>query len=137
MLLLEVYFLQNQPLTFNLRDYRFVGLVGVSVLAAVVLWFRFPHSIFKPIAPDLVNNFTEITPGNYLFTQFSVVLKYIQLLLLPINQNVDYDFPISNSLFDPRTLLSLLALLVLVGVAIKLFRTQRLVSLGYFRFQPR
>jgi tetratricopeptide (TPR) repeat protein len=62
------------------------------------------------------------------------VLKYIQLLLLPINQNVDYDFPISNSLFDPRTILSLLALLVLVGVAIKLFTTQRLISFGIFWF---
>ncbi len=133
-LLLEVYFLQSRPLSFTFGDYRFVGLLGVCAAVVVLLLFKFPHSIFKPIAPDLVNNFTEITPVNYLLTQFSVIVKYIQMLLVPIHQNVDYDFPVANSLFDTRTFICLALLLALVGVALKLYRSHLLLSFGIFWF---
>ena len=42
----------------------------------------------------------SISPKEYLFTQFNVLVYYITLLLVPINQNLDYDFPISKSLFE-------------------------------------
>jgi hypothetical protein len=44
-----------------------------------------------------------ITPREYLYTQFNVLLYYIVLLLVPANLNVDYDFPVSRGLFEwPR-----------------------------------
>lgn len=43
----------------------------------------------------------QITPAQYLYTQFDVIVYYFALLLYPANQNLDYDFPISNSLLTP------------------------------------
>ncbi|MGA1868198.1 MAG: tetratricopeptide repeat protein [bacterium] len=44
----------------------------------------------------------------YFYTQLNVVWTYVGLLILPIFQKVDYNFPISLSLFELRTLFSLL-----------------------------
>ncbi len=43
---------------------------------------------------------TSISPRNYLYTQFNVITYYFTLLLWPANQNLDYDFPVSSSLFE-------------------------------------
>lgn len=43
---------------------------------------------------------TSISPKEYLYTQFNVLVYYVGLLLVPANQNLDYDFPISKSLFS-------------------------------------
>lgn len=44
-----------------------------------------------------------ISPAQYLMTQSNVLLYYYSLLLVPINQNLDYDFPVSRALFEtPR-----------------------------------
>jgi len=41
-----------------------------------------------------------ISPYDYLLTESNVLLYYYSLLLVPVNQNVDYDFPISRGLFE-------------------------------------
>ncbi len=77
----------------------------------------------------------SITPKEYLFTQFNVMVYYLTLLFLPINQNLDYDFPISKGLFDipcvaegtvlnypiPPAFVSLIILLAVIGFALYLF----------------
>lgn len=40
------------------------------------------------------------TPLKYFLTESNVLLYYYSLLILPINQNVDYDFPQSTGLFS-------------------------------------
>jgi protein O-mannosyl-transferase len=62
---------------------------------------------------------------DYLLTQFSVIVTYCRLLILPINQNLDYDYPISHSFFVPRVLGSLLILSCLLGIAVYLLRRSR------------
>jgi len=57
----------------------------------------------------------------YLCTQFSVIVTYLRLLVLPIDQNLDYDYPPNYSLLEPRAFLSLLLLLALLSLAIWLF----------------
>ncbi len=39
------------------------------------------------------------TPYQYFLTEANVLLYYYSLLILPINQNVDYDFPLSKGLW--------------------------------------
>jgi len=56
-----------------------------------------------------------VSPLNYLFTQFSVVLYYIKLIFLPYPLNLDYDWRYAQGLFEFPTFLSFLTL---VGVAI-------------------
>jgi len=41
-----------------------------------------------------------ISPKEYLYTQFNVIIYYMTLLAVPINQNVDYDFPVARRFFS-------------------------------------
>jgi len=77
-------------------------------------------------------NVQSITSKEYLFTQFNVLIYYITLLFVPINQNLDYDFPISKGLFEvpvvkqgtvlnipiPPPIVSLIIILAIIGFAI-------------------
>jgi len=54
----------------------------------------------------------------YFFTQFRVIITYLRLLILPVNQNLIYDYPLYKSFFEPQVMLSFLflaALFVLGG----------------------
>ncbi len=68
---------------------------------------------------------TEMSRWDYLFTQFRVIVTYIRLLFLPINQNLDYDYPVYHSLFTLPVFLSFLLLLSILGVAVYLLYKTR------------
>jgi tetratricopeptide (TPR) repeat protein len=61
---------------------------------------------------------SSLSRSDYLITQFAVIATYLRLLVLPINQNLDYDYPVYHSLFQTKPMLGLLLHLVLIGVAI-------------------
>lgn len=91
-------------------------------------------------------NVQSITAKEYLFTQFNVLTYYITLLFVPINQNLDYDFPVSKGLFEiplvkdgtvlnipiPPPIVSLIILSAVVGIAFYLFtfRASRITNHG-------
>lgn len=58
---------------------------------------------------------------SYLFTQFRVIVTYIRLLLLPINQNIDYDYPRYSSFLQAPVALSFVLLCLLAGLAVILY----------------
>ncbi|MBF0592641.1 MAG: tetratricopeptide repeat protein [Nitrospirae bacterium] len=62
-----------------------------------------------------------ISRWDYLLTQFRVITTYIRLLLLPVNQNLDYDYPIYNTLFSPAVVISLLFIISIAGVGVYLY----------------
>ena len=126
-ILTEFCFLQTKKISFSFKDYRIYVALLLSVVFIGFALSYFTLNIFAPIPPFHGNEYT-LTSKNYLFTQFSVIVKYIQLLILPINQNLDYDFPISNSLFEIRTLISLLFLLTLIFIAFFKYNKNRLLS---------
>ncbi len=132
-ILLEIFFLQKEKIKINFKDTRIKLAVVACVCFLVLLFSRISLSIFNPISPGLGNSFT-VTPLNYFFTQFIVIVKYIQLLILPIGLNIDHDIPIASSLIEIRTLLSLFFLLAIVGLAIYLFNRQRIISFAIFWF---
>ena len=59
---------------------------------------------------------TTISRWDYLMTQMRVVTTYIRLIFLPINQNLDYDYPIYHSFFTPPVFLSCAFLLSILGL---------------------
>jgi hypothetical protein len=63
-----------------------------------------------------------ITPVTYLLTSFNVIWTYVRLLVLPINQNLDYDYPIAKTLFEFPTLLSFLGHIAVVWVSFWLYK---------------
>lgn len=126
-LLVELYFLNTKSRYFEVKTPRFIAsTIGLLIVMGLAI-FLLADKVLKPLPPSIYNPET-ITPWNYLLTQFSVIVKYIQLLILPINQNIDYDFPVSNHILEWPTLLSGLFLMGLLITAIILFKKNRLIS---------
>ncbi|MBM3786497.1 MAG: hypothetical protein FJW30_19235, partial [Acidobacteria bacterium] len=76
----------------------------------------------------------DLTPADYLYTQFRSVVTYLRLFVLPAGQNVDHGVVISRSLGDE---LSWLGLLILAGLAAGAWIKRReypLAAYGYFLF---
>jgi tetratricopeptide (TPR) repeat protein len=61
---------------------------------------------------------TDMSRWDYLFTQFRVIITYIRLLIFPVNQNLDYDYPKYYTLLNYNVLFSLVFLLSLFALAI-------------------
>lgn len=56
---------------------------------------------------------TDMPRLDYLFTEFRVIMTYLRLIFFPLNQNLDYDYPLSHSLFDPEVLIPFVFLLTI------------------------
>jgi protein O-mannosyl-transferase len=92
-----------------------------------------------------INESTKVMTGmsrwDYLYTQFRVIITYFRLVILPVNQNLDYDYPLHTSFFDGEVLSAALALSILFICAIYLFYRSRqgdsvlrLISFGILWF---
>ena len=69
---------------------------------------------------------------SYLFTQFRVIVTYLRLLVFPVGQNLDYDYPIYHSLFAPPVAVSLVFLLMVAGGGLYLlFQSSRFRLVGF------
>ena len=132
-LLLEISLFKRDKIVINFSKPRIILGCIVFLSFLLLLFSRVSSSFFQTIPPSFGHTYT-VTPWNYLLTQFSVIVKYIQLLCFPINLNLDYDYAISNSLMEPRTFLSLGFLLALVGLSLYLFKKQKLISFGIMWF---
>ncbi len=132
-LLFEFFFIRTRKLSIHFKDYRVILLIVLFLGMILVILSRHSFDIFKPISPA-GHPESVLTPYYYFLTQFNVIVKYIQLLFLPVNQNLDYDFPVSTAFFQIPTLLSFLVLASLIILAVYLFNKQRIISFGIFWF---
>ncbi|QEM66786.1 tetratricopeptide repeat protein [Geobacter sp. FeAm09] len=123
------------PLAVLLYEFCFFGRPGRRLLLLLA-----PMFMTMLIIPATMIDFGALTgaPGSvindatsfkwpfsrwaYLCTQFSVIVTYLRLFLLPVNQNLDHDYPISHSLLEPRAFLSLALLFALLALAGWLYR---------------
>jgi hypothetical protein len=69
-----------------------------------------------------IASITGVTPSTYLYTSFNVIWTYIRLLLLPINQNLDYDYPVAKTLFEFPTIISFVGHIAVVALTAWLWR---------------
>jgi len=82
----------------------------------------------------VLGNPPDISSWQYLLTQFRVMVTYLRLLFIPVNQNLDYAYPIANSLLALPTLISLIFLVSILTIAIRIFSRYRLISFSIFWF---
>jgi hypothetical protein len=117
----------------------------LSILLAIFVWTTLiPAGGFGDLSEESAGasagfGVKGISPLEYLYTQFNVIVYYITLLVAPLNQNLDYDFPISTSLFSvpqikpgtvlnyplPPPFVSLLILLAIAAAGVYLFMRAR------------
>ncbi len=67
----------------------------------------------------------NITSWNYLLSSSKVLWTYLRLLILPINQNLDYSYSWSKSLFEFPTLLAVIGHLCVVAAAFWLYSRKK------------
>jgi hypothetical protein len=90
-----------------------------------------PARLLQPIADGRLRAATAgstLTRWQYLMTQFGVILYYFRLVVLPVGQTFDYDWPLARAPFAPGVLLPLLLLIALVYLAVRAARTQPLFT---------
>jgi tetratricopeptide (TPR) repeat protein len=101
----------------------------------------------KPLG-DMLGDISEVTKlqttvsrGEYLVTEFTVIVTYLRLLFFPVNQNLDYDYPLFESFFAPEVVFSFLLLALILGTGVYLLYRDRsapgagrLTAFGIFWF---
>jgi protein O-mannosyl-transferase len=75
-----------------------------------------------------------ISTGHYFLTELRVMITYIRLAFFPVNQSLDYDYHVSQNIFEIPTLLSFFALIAILFGAVRLFSKYRLLSFCVFWF---
>jgi len=94
------------------RKWYYAGLLGLAALAAARLFY-----VLKTAwEPGVGFEVRGVPPLVYALTQPRVIWRYLRLIVLPLGQNLDYDLPLSRSLWTPATTLpALLGLAALLG----------------------
>ncbi len=78
---------------------------------------------------------TTTTPIEYFMTESNVLLYYYSLLILPMNQNIDYDFPLSKGLFTwPQTHKGTRLTIPLPPPIVSILIHGSLIALAFFMF---
>lgn len=77
---------------------------------------------------------TGMDRTTYLLTQFSVIMVYLRLLLVPVNQNLDYDFPLNTNFFELPVILNFSFLVILFITSIVTFKKNKFLSFGILWF---
>lgn len=121
-------------------------LLTMSIIPLTMMGSQGPVADFSGIDQLTRSAGVEsVSRGDYLNTQFRVIVTYIRLLFFPVNQNLDYDYPIYRSFFNPEVWVSFLFLFSFFALGVYLFYTSfrkdkgnvfwlRVVSFGIFWF---
>jgi tetratricopeptide (TPR) repeat protein len=126
LLLLTDYFwnpgFSLQGIRKNWRLYALVAAAGAAGLVAVANMLKGSTSAGFGLR--------DITWYEYFFTQWRSLWVYLRLFVLPYGQNVDYDFPVSRTVFEHGAIIGLAGLLILLGCAIYFRKRYPLASYG-------
>lgn len=109
------------------------GVLGFLIVAGagITVWMRSSELSFWKIMYKLDEASrlqTGMSRWDYLATQCRVLITYLRILILPLGQHVDYDYPVSRSFLEPQVLVSALLLCALLCCA--LYCLYRARSLG-------
>lgn len=132
-ILYEWYFFQNVNCAWLRKKIPLIAAALVFFFALVLLF-----TWTEPLAEILsAYSYRDFTLPERMLTEFRVLVFYLGLLLYPhpSRLNLEHDFSLSLSLVDPlSTLFSLLAILLLLGLAVYYARGRRLLSFSILWF---
>jgi len=102
---------------------RWLPLIPFLIILPII-----PLSIPEHETSGFARVTDEISRLDYLTTQFRVIVTYLRLLVFPVNQNLEYEYPLYHSLFTPEVFLSFLFLFTLFSLSIYLLFSRRFRS---------
>ena len=111
LLLTDYYF--NPGFTFEgiRKNWKLYAGLVVAAIAPMLFLFRTLQN-----ANSAGFNMKDLTATDYLLTQVRALWVYVRLFFAPISQNLDYDMPISRTLWDYGSWLSLLSWVNTCGI---------------------
>jgi tetratricopeptide (TPR) repeat protein len=125
--LYEWYFFRD--LQFSWMRKRLIYIVGLIVALICLAYFYLgPDPIEKLLLGYQARGFSL---QERVLTQFRVIFFYLGLFFLPLTGrlSLEHNFTISRSLIEPSTtILSILGILLIFALAIRLAKTNRLIS---------
>jgi len=107
-------------------------LYGVLVLGALVGLVEFWDLI--QTSPSAGFSLKAFTWYQYFFTQCRALFVYIGQFLLPVHLDVDWDFPISRTIWDRGAIIGLVVLVALVALAWHFRRRFPLATYGFLSY---
>jgi len=122
LLLVELFFIRD-------KQGKLLKKTVIGLSAGVVIYFAAGLALV-----GLPRESEDIPRDVYLYTSFRMMVKYIQMFILPIGQNIDHDIKASGTLFDWRELGSLAIIVGLLYLAYRTFKKNPLVSFGIVWF---
>lgn len=123
--------------------YEFFFLQTTNIFRSKYTYAAFLLLVIIPLTMILTGsiNFTElravqegpegvvyISSYQYLLTQARVLITYLRLLFLPINQNLDHHYPVATTLLQPATIVSIFFVLALAAAGVWSFSRNRILS---------
>ncbi|OGG03553.1 hypothetical protein A2W14_03145 [Candidatus Gottesmanbacteria bacterium RBG_16_37_8] len=106
----------------------------LSFIVYYLIYLKGGGPVFDKISSINMLFDKKISGWEYLLTQFRVIVTYIRLLLFPVNLNVDYDFPISKSIWELPVILSLNIIIFLVLISLFFLKRNRFITFGVLFF---
>lgn len=113
------------------RRFKQVVLRAVPFLCLLIV-----VPILAKMSPVVTKNFLYESPPTryYLLTQTRAVATYLRLLVWPVQQNLDYDISLSQSLFEPGVVWSTLLIISVVFIGIRFYKTSPMITFGILWF---
>ncbi len=129
LLVFDLFLIQGATRKNLIRYAFFLGIILLICLA--LAWILAGPSIFKP--ENLISGYRNrgFTLGERLLTEPRVILFYISLLLYPMPNRLcfEHDIILSTGFFTPpSTIISILAMLVLLGITLTAFRKRPFIG---------
>jgi len=135
LLLIEImFFIKDKKIRWYKRILMFIPIMAtIPIIPGTNLFLKG----YSQSDPDVTfKASTSMDRFHYFYTQLNVVLHYIRQIIIPDNLNFDYsnDYPISESIWDNHSYISL-AIHCLIGlVALLNLRRNKLISFGILWF---
>ena len=76
----------------------------------------------------------EVTSKTYLLTQFKVIPRYVQLIVAPVNQNIDHYMPVAKSLRQPEVFIGLGLIILAMSASLWTWNRNKLLGTGLLWF---
>lgn len=89
------------------------------------------QDVAEYIRESQLRDLRVLSKTNYLLTQFRVIVTYMRLLILPVNQNLLYDYPVYDSALALPVILSFMFLLAFFLSAVYLLTRSLKAVNGY------
>lgn len=108
-------------------------ITGLGVLFLVFFLWLFRGTIYTYVswqANSESHDGDVLTVGTYLLTQIRVLMTFVRLMVLPVKQTLEYDYPMSHGFFELPVITGAIGFILLIAAFIRLRKKHSLISFG-------